>query len=88
MKIYAFFDRVSGLFSAPFVQLNDGTAVRYYKYTMSQAEMVAKDTALYYLGEYNENTGEIKPAVKFVSNYQLNVSETSCEVNANETSEA
>lgn len=77
MKIYAFFDRVSGLYSSPFVQLNDGTAVRYYQYTMSQAEMVAKDTALYYLGEYNENTGEIKPAVKFVSNYEVNVNETS-----------
>lgn len=75
MKLYAFFDRVSGLFSAPFVQLNDGTAVRYYQYTMSQAEMVAKDTALYYLGEYNENTGEIKPAVKFVSNYEVKVNE-------------
>lgn len=73
--LYAIFDRVSGVFSAPFMQFNEATAVRYFNYLCGNAEMVAKDSVLYKVGTYDEMQGVITPITpaQFVMAYEPEV---------------
>lgn len=73
--LYSILDRVTGLFGAPFMQYNHATAKRYFQYIMEQSLMVASDCALYCVGEYNEQTGEVVPKTpaEFVCNYEKEV---------------
>lgn len=73
--LFAILDRVTGLFGAPFMQYNDATAKRYFDYIMQQSQMVACDCALYCVGEYDEQTGEIIPKTpaEFVCNFEEKV---------------
>lgn len=73
--LYAILDRVTGLFSAPFMQYNNATAKRYFQYIMEQSQMVASDCALYFVGEFDEKEGVIFPKTpaEFVCNYEKEV---------------
>lgn len=74
-ELYAILDRVSGVFSAPFMQFNEATAIRYFNYICSNAEMVATDSVLYKLGTYDEMQGVITPITpaQFVMAYEPEV---------------
>lgn len=71
MKLYANFDRVAGVYDAPIPMPNDSYAKRavseaivHHKVSASQLS----DFALYCLGDYNQETGEIVGEVRFVIN--------------------
>lgn len=70
-SLYSVFDRVAGLFSEPFIQNSDATAIRFFRYRMSQSAMVSADCVLYRLGSYDTSTGTIVPYAnpEFVENY-------------------
>lgn len=71
--IYSIFDRLAGLYGSPFYQLKKELAVRQFDYVMKNASMVSGDCDLYYLGEYNTETGEIMPVSKpeFIKHFTL-----------------
>lgn len=72
MKLFSVYDKVSGLYSAPFACSNQAVAVRQFYYAMSQAAMVARDSSLYELGTFDTVTGVIKfNEVQFVCNYEV-----------------
>ncbi len=74
-ELYVILDRVSGVFSAPFMQYNEATAVRYFNYICGNAEMVGKDSVLYKVGTYDEMQGVITPITpaQFVMAYESEV---------------
>lgn len=73
--LYAILDRVTGVFSAPILQFNEATAVRYFNYLCGNAEMVASDSVLYKVGVYDEMQGIITPITpaQFVTAYEAEV---------------
>ena len=70
-SLYSIYDRVAGIYSEPFLQTSDATAIRFFRYRMSQSAMVSADCALYRLGTYDSATGSIVPFSnpEFVENY-------------------
>lgn len=70
-NIYAFKDTKIG-FMQPFLQQNEAVATRTLKMAVndehSQIRNMAEDIQLYQLGTFDDDTGEIKPKVKFVAN--------------------
>lgn len=73
LNIYAVKDTIQGAFMNPFYLQNDQVAMRSFKNTieseqMNTIKMNAKDMQLYKLGEFEEETGEIKSEVKFLVN--------------------
>lgn len=74
-SLYSVFDRIAGLYSEPFIQTSDATAIRFFRYRMSQSSMVSADCALYRLGSYDSSTGTIVPYEhpEFVENYNEEV---------------
>lgn len=70
-KIYAFRDTKIG-FMQPFLQQNEAVAMRTLKIAVndenSQIKAMAEDIQLYQLGTFDDESGEIKPEVKFVAN--------------------
>lgn len=74
-SLYSVFDRVAGLFSEPFIQNSDATAIRFFRYRMAQSAMVSADCALYRLGTYDSATGTIVPYAnpEFIENYNEEV---------------
>lgn len=70
-EIYAIYDRVSGAYGAPQLMVNEGTARRWFNYTMQNSGMIAADCALYRLGSYDTDTGFIVvlPMPEFICNF-------------------
>lgn len=66
-KIYSIKDAVAGQFSEPRIFMNEGLAVRWFKNLCEKSE-IASDLALYYLGEYDLESGAISSASEFVMN--------------------
>ena len=71
-KIYSVKDAVAGQFSEPRIFMNEGLAVRWFKNLCEKSE-IASDLALYYLGEYDLESGAIVSAPEFVMNGVLEV---------------
>lgn len=67
--IYAIKDQVTGLFGQPFLEQNKGAAVRRFEYVCSKAEMIAADSQLFFLGTFNQETGEIVYKQQFLQSY-------------------
>lgn len=74
-EMYSIFDKVAGVYSEPFLSLNEATAFRRFQWQMQQSAMVAGDCALYKVGDFNLDTGEIIPCVIFVCNYEVTSNE-------------
>ena len=73
LKVFSIKDTVVGNFQAPFYQYNRGAAIRAISNAVNderENEIKAnyKDKQLYELGEYNDETGELKSKVEFVVN--------------------
>lgn len=70
-NIYAFRDTKIG-FMQPFLQQNEAVAMRTLKMAVndehSQIRNMAEDIQLYQLGNFDDDTGEIMPEVKFIAN--------------------
>lgn len=74
-EMYSIFDKVAGVYSEPFLAVNEATAVRRFQWQMEQSTMVAGDCALYRVGYFNVYTGAIDPCVTFVCNYEVKSNE-------------
>lgn len=57
MEMYSIKDTVTGLYSQPFFAQNQAAAIRQFDYLMSNAQMVAKDCQLYYIGDFDSEQG-------------------------------
>lgn len=76
MKIYDYYDKVACIFSGNFgLFQNDGTAIRTYK-TLYQTNKLPPlvisnpgDYAIYCLGEFNPETGDIVPDKKVLVHF-------------------
>lgn len=71
-EIYSVFDRVSGSYGAPQLMINEGTARRWFNYTMQNSGMIAADCALFKLGVFETDTGTFVVSYdspEFVCNY-------------------
>lgn len=68
-QMYSIYDKVSGLYSEPFVSLNDATATRSFNQRI-KANPLAEPTdfELYSLGVYSSESGQIVPSspVRFI----------------------
>lgn len=71
-KIYSVKDAVAGQFSEPRIFLNEGLAVRWFKNLCEKSDIFS-DLSLYYLGEYDLESGAISSASEFVMNGVLEV---------------
>lgn len=65
-KLYTMRDRKSGIYGTPFASYNHATAQRDFKSfcSMSQNQYLSGDMELYYIGEFESDTGEIYADVK------------------------
>lgn len=74
MKIYSIKDTKIGKMANPFYQYNDETAIRLIKAIVNsknnndELALFPEDKALYNIGEFNEDTGEITSKVEFIAN--------------------
>lgn len=71
-KIYSVKDAVAGQFSEPRIFINEGLAVRWFKNLCEKSD-ISSDLSLYYLGEYDLESGSISSAPEFVMNGVLEV---------------
>lgn len=71
MKIYAIKDTMAGVFSVPFAAENDNVAKRTFANEANNVNskicVYAKDMDLYAIGEWNVNTGDLVPEVKWLA---------------------
>lgn len=72
LNIYDAKDTVTGEFLQPFYTNNDATAIRSWSESVKQNEkennfIGLKDLQLYRLGEFDTETGEIKPKVVYIA---------------------
>lgn len=67
--IYAIKDQVTGLFGEPWLAVNTGAAVRRFNFCCENAKLIANDSMLYRLGEFDGETGEIVSKVEFMQSY-------------------
>ena len=69
--MFTIYDRVTGVYSEPFLAVNVDTAERRFNYVLSQSPMVKGDCDLFKLGSFNTETGEIIPVKpEFISHYK------------------
>jgi hypothetical protein len=59
-QMYTIRDNVAELFNKPFFAVNNATAIRSFASAM-QKEPHKNDYALYRVGEFNEDNGEVTP---------------------------
>lgn len=61
MHLYAIYDRVAMQFQAPFVAVNDGTAIRMFVANCKHPDLayLCSDMDLYKVGKMTVDTGEI-----------------------------
>ena len=70
IKIYSILDKIPGVYSNPFYLKSNAVALREIKYLINEDKQQnifntnIKDKALYCLGQFNEETGIIKPLDK------------------------
>lgn len=70
-SLYSIYDKVAGVFSEPFLGVNDNTAKRRFIYQMQNSAMVAGDCALYKVGEFSTDDGKIvQITVEFLCNFE------------------
>nr|DAG78127.1 MAG TPA: DNA binding protein [Microviridae sp.] len=70
-KLYQVKDVKAGFVSSPFKQPNNAYAIRTFAETVNKDTFIsthAEDYQLFYVGEQNENTGEITSNVVFLEN--------------------
>lgn len=63
-NVYAIYDRVAGRYTEPHLEVNNGTANRWFANAMRQSQLTPTDFELYRIGLYNVETSEyqvIKP---------------------------
>ena len=62
LKVYSIYDQKTGVYDRPFLQHTHGEAERNFKQLVndekSQVNKFPEDYDLYYLGEYDNNTGK------------------------------
>lgn len=69
--IFSIYDRVTGVFSEPFLAVNVETAKRRFNYVISQSPMVKGDCDLYKLGTFNSETADIVPVkAEFICHFE------------------
>jgi len=65
LKMYSIRDAKAGIFHKPFYQVTHGEAERSFRTTCSEKQSMMwqypEDFDLYYVGEYNDNEGTMKP---------------------------
>lgn len=59
--IYAIYDRISGTYTEPHLEYNDGCAQRWFESILNDSKFRRSDFDLIQLGEYNVNTGALVP---------------------------
>lgn len=61
-KLYNIYDKISGQYTAPFIQLNDILAMRYFNKVINNPNNLSEPTdyELYLIGEYDANVGKIE----------------------------
>lgn len=59
--IYAIYDRISGTYTEPHLEYNDGCAQRWFESILNGSKFRKSDFDLIRLGEYNVNTGALVP---------------------------
>ena len=70
IKVYTILDKVAGIYSNPFYLKSNAVALREISYLINEEKQPnmfntnIKDKALYCLGDFNEETGIIKPLDK------------------------
>lgn len=66
--IYSIFDTASGIYMRPFTMASDGQVLRMFKDIACDADhdigKHPEDYSVFRIGEYDDNTGEIKPEIK------------------------
>lgn len=74
-NMYAYYDKVSNVYSQPILQTNDASAQRIFNYMCQKAPDKMEDMQLYRVGSFDVVTGEIvvenKPV--FVCNFVKSV---------------
>lgn len=69
-KLYSIRDIKANSYSEPFSAPNDDVAVRKYAYLMSKSEMIAYDTELYSVAQFDFEHGEVVLSEKqYITNY-------------------
>lgn len=70
LKIYAVFDSKAAFFGTPYFDQNDGSAIRNFSDAVNDGSNPnnmwnkhPEDFSLYFLGEYENTTGEIIPSL-------------------------
>jgi hypothetical protein len=65
LKMYSVYDQKAEVFNPPFFQNTHGQAERSFRQTVSDEKTMMnkypEDYDLYYLGEYDDNTGKFNP---------------------------
>lgn len=59
MNMYSVYDKVSEVFNKPFTEINDNSAKRAF-YNSIEENKSKNDYELYYVGQFDDNTGTIK----------------------------
>lgn len=59
--IYVIYDRISGTYTEPHLEYNDGCAQRWFESILNDSKFRNSDFDLIKLGEYNVNTGALVP---------------------------
>lgn len=75
IEVFSIYDRCSGTYGTPMFEVNHETAKRHYDYLMKNAEMVAQDCDLYFLGSFDNQTGKLTVCEQpeFVTRFQPEV---------------
>lgn len=64
--IYSVYDRVTGVYSEPFLAVNKQTAIRRFKFIMQNAKMIAQDCDLFFVGTFDSSNAVIDPKTEFI----------------------
>lgn len=65
-KMYAVYDAKAGSFKPPYFCVNDAVAMRMFAQTVANVEELHRfpeDFQMFYLGEFDDDTGKIEPVV-------------------------
>ena len=60
MKMFSIYDTVAEVFNKPFTEVNNASAIRAFTESLDQVKHKT-DYALYRVGEFDEQSGVIKP---------------------------
>ena len=77
ISLYSIYDRVAGVFNAPFAAINDSVAVRMFKTACtsehSEYFAYAQDLDLFKLGSLDQKTGDVQISDKPEFLYRIGV---------------